>query len=181
MTHDTASAMAARVAAMKPRTDESDMRWHLTMQLTAFGENPLVSFMLANGRDYQTGPKTFAGPRGTPKLCFQNAALLALSNRALTYVEGKIACHGVPLDHAWCVDADGLVVDPTVDNSDGQVTNYFGVPFRTDYLVKAMLKNKVYGLLGWCSKTVEPLLELGLEAGQQALLDAKPGRKKKRA
>jgi hypothetical protein len=179
-----ASAMAARVAALPARTTESDMRWHLMMQAAAFGENPLTDFVLANGRDYAIGPNTFDGPRGTPKECFANAAHLALRDRSLTYVEGKITCHGIPIDHAWCVDANGIVVDPTIDTPKGRISDYFGVPFRTDYLIKAMLANKVYGLLGWFCKTLEPLLELGLEAGQQELLDRKPAkrnRKKKAA
>ena len=43
------------------------------------------------------------------------------------------------------------------------------MPFRTDYLKRALTVNKVYGLLDYfyAGKTAPKLYELGLEAGQQ--------------
>lgn len=134
--------------------------------------NPYFDFMLANGRDYQTGPDTYAGPRGVRHQCFMNATMLATNNPALTYVEGKVVCCGVPLDHAWCVDTDGIVVDPTLRGAKN-ITGYFGVPFKTSYVMRAVMWNKVYGVLDFyfAKKTAPKLFELGLEAGQQWLLD----------
>src|ERR1019366_9509755 len=85
-------------------------------------------------------------------------ALAAIGNPSLTYVEGYITVHGVPIKHAWTVDEDGQVVDSTIDGA-GKVDNYFGVPFSTTYLEKTLVKNKVYGLLDFNSlKTLKPLL-----------------------
>ena len=177
--------MAAREAAAG---GWSDMRRSLEHQRAAFGPHLMTDFMLTYGRDYRVGPNSYAGRRGTPKLCYMNAAHLALDNTAMTYVEGKITVHGVPIDHAWCVDSDGIVVDPTiVPDADGtasrRVNDYFGVPFETAYLRKAMLWNKVYGLLDYFAahKTVPKLVELGLDAGQRWLIDQplKPPRKKR--
>jgi hypothetical protein len=142
----------------------------------------LAPFMLTYGQDYAIGPDTFTGPRGTPKLCFMNAGRLAIDNPALTYVEGQITCCRVPIDHAWCVDASGTVVEPTLrpsieHNTYDHIGNYFGVPFRTDYLRKAIIRNQYWGLLGYeARKTLPSLIELGLEAGQQQLIT---GRKRK--
>ena len=101
-------------------------------------------------------------------------------NKDLTYVEGFVAIHGVPIEHAWCVDANGVVVDPTIENVN-QVVAYYGVPFKTEYLKRAILVNDVYGLLDWyyARKTAAALYRLGLEDGQAWLLD-QPVKKKTR-
>jgi hypothetical protein len=184
--------MGQRVAELKSSAEfeaMSPLRKELEFQKAAFGSRPLNEFMLTYGRDYQIGPATFDGPRGEVHGCYKNACHLAIENEALTYVEGKVATCGIAIDHAWCVDADGVVIDPTLeaaraDETFTRVTGYFGVPFRTDYLRKAIIANGHYGLLDIMSAplTRPQLVELGLEAGQQWLLDQKkPLRRKRRA
>src|SRR4051812_34444488 len=117
----------------------SGMRTTYEAMHRAWPHNKLVEFMLEHGRDYTIGPATFAGPRDEPGRCYMNAALLALRFDHLTYVEGMVAVYGVPISHAWCVDASDVVLDTTLDRSmvDGKfdrISDYFGVPFRTDYL-----------------------------------------------
>ena len=115
-------AMGQRVAKLKARPDYeamSPLRKDLEMQKAAFGSRPMNDFMLEYARDYQIGPDTFAGPRAEPQACYKNATLLAMENEALTYVEGKVATMGIPIDHAWCIDADGVVIDPTWSAQDG--------------------------------------------------------------
>ena len=104
-----------------------------------------AQLLLDNGRPFYINENTFSGRRGTPKECYKNAALAVLDNPKLTYVEGQMAFHGVPIDHAWCVDQQGNVVDPTV--KDGEDTAYFGIPISTEYLKRQLLKQKVYGIL----------------------------------
>jgi hypothetical protein len=186
---DRAMAMAAKMTAFNERADAEGlkgMRRELAMRAVMFGgSNKLTEFMLKYGRDYPVGPNTYAGPRGEMKQCFMNATHLAHENPELTYVEGYVATHGIPIDHAWCVGPDGFVVDPTMaPDADGKldrVSDYFGVAFHTPYLRKATVANKVYGLLGWGSqKTLVPLVEMGLEAGQLWLMDQKKLPRKKR-
>lgn len=183
----TLLAMAERMAAFNARTDVEGMsvlRKHIEMEAVAFGPSIVRDFMLKFGKDFPIGPDTFSGPRGTPKECYRNAAMLAIEDPTLTYVEGKVAAI-IPIDHAWCVDADGVVVDPTLNNDDGRVTGYYGVAFPTPYLKRAIFKNKVFGLLDffYAGKTAPKLYELGLEAGMAWLMDApiKKKRKKKAA
>lgn len=59
--------------------------------------------------------------------CYQNAYRL-MDNRSMTYCEGYAAIKGlgIPIAHAWVVDSDGFVIDPTW--KDG--TEYFGVRFE---------------------------------------------------
>jgi hypothetical protein len=164
------------------------IKTHLESTLTLWPDQPLVRFMLENARNYAIGPQTFSGPRGEAKACFKNATHLALENPSLTYVEGKVGVL-TPVDHAWCITPDGVVVDPTLDKgnkgiTDGtydRITEYYGVPFHTDYLRKAIMKNGNYGLLdGYCARHTLPILiERGLEAGQMWLLRQRGARSKR--
>lgn len=62
----------------------------------------------------------------------------------LVYVEGY-AAGIIPVLHAWCVDSDGKVVDPTWD--DGIGTEYFGVPFNRAFVMTAVVDKGSYGLI----------------------------------
>jgi hypothetical protein len=150
----------------------------LELQIRAFGERPLTRFMLDHGKDYPVGPQTYAGRRERQGQCYMNATLLALASDDLTYVEGQLSVCGISIEHAWCVNADGVVIDPTL-KPDKDVGDYFGVPFLTEYVHKACLKNGVYGLLDirGARKTLPKLIELGLEDGQQWLIGGKRRKK----
>ncbi|MCZ0984152.1 hypothetical protein O1L60_46175 [Streptomyces diastatochromogenes] len=67
-----------------------------------------------------------------PRLCYSNAARYARDHRSegLVYAEGFALPGGVdfPLAHAWCVRADGTVLDPTWADTPGRA--YIGVAFR---------------------------------------------------
>lgn len=71
--------------------------------------------------------------------CFRQARELSmLRPECFTYVEGyaysrKDRCY--PVHHAWCVDQDGNVVDPTW--SQPSVGVFAGVPFRDEVLRKS--------------------------------------------
>jgi DNA topoisomerase I len=116
-----------------------------------------AGFMLAHGQPYYADAKSFAGARGTPHQCYKNAYEAAVDNPKLTYVEGHVSVQGVPLEHAWTVDEHGNVRDPTIRPTKG--LGYFGIPFKTDYLMKATLSNRVYGLMGYQSKSYPQLLK----------------------
>jgi hypothetical protein len=83
---------------------------------------------------------------GALKECFQNAQTLATTYPDLRYAEGW-AFFGTPLPvlHAWCLDARGLVVDPTWACSSREATRrYFGIVIDTDYMLKRIMKTQVH-------------------------------------
>src|ERR1700686_2108635 len=99
----------------------------------------------ASGKPYHFDDKSFAGSHKTMGMCYQEAGHAALGDHRLTYVEGYVSVHGVPIHHAWTVDEEGRVHDPTLKDGAG-VKGYFGVPFKTGYLRETILRTKVWGL-----------------------------------
>jgi len=81
------------------------------------------------------------------KRCFVNAYRLAQENENLTYVEGFAFPDfiDIPIQHAWCVDKQGNVIDNTWKKAG---TAYIGIPFNEHYMMLIMAKTGVYGMLG---------------------------------
>jgi hypothetical protein len=106
-----------------------------------------ADFILKNGRSFESAALPRGVRMGRPRECFRNAATLALRKPDLyVYVEGYavnrwVAMHTVA--HAWCVSSDTFVVDRTWDEG----TEYFGVPFRHDYLRGVLKVRRDYGLI----------------------------------
>lgn len=96
------------------------------------------AFVLAHGRPWPWRPPPADLAWGRPRRCFENAATLAgaLPER-FGYVEGFASGPMLPLavQHAWCVDREGFVVDITWR---GEGAAYFGVPFRRASLGKVL-------------------------------------------
>lgn len=106
----------------------------------------IYDFVHKNGRiyTYHSLPKGIR--KGQMGKCFMNAYHLAESDNRFTYVEGfaLIPNVGVPILHAWCVDADDNAFDVTW--KDGS-TEYFGVPFDLSYVRKIIFSKETYGVI----------------------------------
>jgi hypothetical protein len=85
------------------------------------------------------------GPRGRERECFKNAAELALWDDGLTYVEGYGwgFMPGLAAHHAWCVDEEGQVVDPTWQDAHA----YLGLRITDGDLRRVLLATETYGVL----------------------------------
>lgn len=119
---------------------------------TLNGYHSFAEFLLKHGLRFNVSPDRAGLPAWVkpmvPKECFSNAAKLAIRHPdKLAYVEGY-AAGIIPLSHAWCVDRDGEVVDPTWGHNEVRAgTDYFGVAVSTEFLTKLLLENKYYGLI----------------------------------
>lgn len=103
----------------------------------------IEEFVLKNGQEFRSrnGNKI---KKGKMKECFRNAFHLA-EDFDLIYVEGYATCSGLgfPIFHAWCVDQEGNVYDPTWKNGD----EYFGVPFDFMYVRKTIFRRTKFGVI----------------------------------
>ncbi|MBP2489005.1 hypothetical protein JOH50_004732 [Rhizobium leguminosarum] len=83
-------------------------------------------------------------PAGEKRQCYANcvkAILLASpGHEELFYAEGFATSKPgqfIPMQHAWLVDRQGLVVDPTWENAHEHL--YFGVVFRTSFVLDMLV------------------------------------------
>ena len=140
-------------------------------------------FFIKHGKLYHPRkfPKRCQLWRGKPKECLYNALLFAVMYPELDYVEGY-ALHADtridhPVEHAWCVDAKGNVIDPTWHEKVGR--EYFGVAMDK-WLLAEQHQNKLpFGLMfNW--KLLEDVM-CGKAKGWKKMLakrpDAKPNGK----
>jgi hypothetical protein len=118
-----------------------------------------AELVLDLGQEWNYAPLPSTVERGVKKECFRNALLLAIDNSDLTYVEGW-ATSIIPLEHAWCVDYDGNVVDPTWDDEVDRA--YFGVAIPTTVALSIVTKAGYYGVFGNDFRNDFDLLKNGL-------------------
>lgn len=113
------------------------------------GDRPYSSihdFILQNGSDHK--PQVFdesAFPHSmrTPRNCYQNAWYLA-EMHDLIYVEG-MAFNLIFANHAWCIDKDMNVYDPTWKTPETSL--YYGVAFDDEYVMEVLHMTGVYGII----------------------------------
>ncbi|MFC9433741.1 hypothetical protein [Nocardia sp. NPDC057030] len=81
--------------------------------------------LLQHGRFFTARSRPPQVPKMPDGFCYRNAAHTAESHPelGLVYTEG-FAFHILPVQHAWCVSPDGIVVDPTWEEPG---CAYFGV------------------------------------------------------
>lgn len=104
-------------------------------------------FVVRKGKEYVGRPLPAKFPKMPAKYCFHNAAQLVRRRRNLRYCEGFITNDGMPLTihHAWVLDADDGVVDPTVEAP--ETWEYMGVAFTADEYRAARKGRKTPALL----------------------------------
>lgn len=117
-----------------------------------------------HGLTYAVGPRTFLGPRGRRHGCFQNSAEMAFDNDQLIYVEGYATVIGVPIEHAWVFNKkdSSHVIETTMEKPDFDM-EFYGIPFKTEYVRKTALKTGVWGII---SHTNMDLLKKTTKMGQ---------------
>ena len=136
--------VAAHRAAFKQPAGVETAFWEMLLLFAAY-PGSFAELCLTQGKAWSKADrkKVKAAPPGE---CFRNASELALANPELTYVEGFgcTAQVGMALHHAWVVDPQGKVIDPTWLHG----TSYCGVPVETTALQKIMLDTNTWGVFG---------------------------------
>lgn len=119
------------------------------------------AMVLELGKSYVPARRPKGLRKQKDRECFNNAALLALRDRTLRYVEGwATSSIGIPVLHAWCVTTEGRVVDPTW-RSPEKATGYYGIEFDIEDVIAAISASGFYGLIGSDWRIGFPLLRTG--------------------
>jgi hypothetical protein len=108
-----------------------------------------IQLILDHGREM--GPVGKSGPsRSEPNACFANALLLTANRKAVFYCEGYAvpAKVGLPMHHAWCVDQQGRVLDPTWEENSELSPWYYGLTFTREYALRRLKTQSVRGYVG---------------------------------
>lgn len=129
------------------------LRWMAEVQRARAGPEPAyvnsADFIAQHGQAYR-GRRLPKGYRyRAPKQCFRNAYHLARQHPGrLRYVEGYVLRY-LPVHHAWCVDEDGQVVDPTLRLTAEEAgrTEYLGVTLPLELVDQAILLSERFGVL----------------------------------
>ncbi|VVB53357.1 Uncharacterised protein [uncultured archaeon] len=108
----------------------------------------LEDFVLQNGKSFVPKERPFSVSRLPLGKCFQNAFKVFMKHPEWSYVEGFAistdAMLPIPFQHAWLVDEQGNVIDPTW-NPVG--TEYFGVAFDRQFVMKTAIDRKHFGIM----------------------------------
>jgi len=109
----------------------------------------IEDFLLRHGSFYTPTALPQEVTRGIMKACYHNAFRLAARRKSLRFVEG-VAVGIIPVDHAWCVNARGEVIDPTwEDATSGERAKraYFGVEINLTAVRRAIRDHESYSVL----------------------------------
>lgn len=159
--------LAFQLSDLKPYDQTEDPAWLIGGRARNPFNAETLDKLRTEGKFYtpQVLPKDYK--RGPAQRCYQNAAQLALDDDSLTYVEGfvntgyEIGGQPIATAHAWVVDSEGNVIEPTLATRADQVTParaakgdsvtdiskaaWYGVPIPTDELGKRLLQTKHWG------------------------------------
>lgn len=106
---------------------------------------PMHRFILRNGFVHKAAP--LKGPQMEKKECFKNAAEFVAMKRNVRYAEGFATRPdiGMLIHHAWAIDDDDQVIDPTWDRP--EECFYMGIVLTSGEVWSELRRNDFYGVL----------------------------------
>lgn len=137
------------MSAPEPKTDGdrvllAELQAHADLRSTPPPNYLFASieeFLLRHGTFFTVAP--LPAPLKPMRIggCFENAYRLATRTQAYHYVEG-IAYSVIPVLHAWVIDANGTVIDPTWAH-DMLGESYCGVELSLDHVRESRRKGSL--------------------------------------
>jgi hypothetical protein len=103
----------------------------------------VFDFVVRHGRRFELAPWPALKKRGQMRECYTNATKMVFADSDLRYCEGIAYAGTIPVLHAWVLQPDGKILDPTWP--DGE--EYLGCVFRTKYLAKCIARRGFWGSL----------------------------------
>lgn len=119
--------------------------WSMLGMMASQQDSSLALLCLEHGKVW-SGVDRAPVRAGPAKRCFESATLLALGDTSLTYVEGYGCTRqiGIAIHHAWVVDPQGRVLDPTWKEG----VAYCGLPFKQAALRELTCDSRQWGVFG---------------------------------
>lgn len=122
--------------------------------------------ILEHGKPFLTRvePTPFKGEQGH---CFQNCFEILLAHPELSYCEGFATDNNIllALPHAWLINENLQVIDPTWIDEKSTGSVYFGVVFNKSFVTDIAKKTKHYGILDTDYLNGYQLLREGFQSG----------------
>ena len=90
-------------------------------------------------------PLSTSYPKMAPNSCYENSAKFTWSNcPQFTYVQGFLYIPVIRalVGHAWCVDENNKILDPTLEPRENEI--YFGIRLPLAALANLQLRNETY-------------------------------------
>jgi hypothetical protein len=114
-------------------------------------DNSIYGVVRRHGQFYTPQPLPKKYKMGKIKECYSNAYRLS-QKHGLQYVEGLAFPDfmNIPIEHAWCVDSDGNVIDNTWKIPG---TVYYGIPFEDDFISRVFAETETFGVIKLYSET----------------------------
>jgi hypothetical protein len=128
---------------------EADLPWDPAHPLGHdFPTDLVAGYLERHGQEWTAQPLPEFYDRGEAHECYRNATHLVMEDRSLRYCEGYVhrADSAFHFLHGWAVDADGNVIDPTLDDS--EECSYWGVAYATDEYLAYIVRTGHFGVLG---------------------------------
>lgn len=156
------AAEAARQTALAASQTSPLARPAIVLGLNRHGAET-ERYVAAYGQEFTAQTLPSDVERGEPKECYRNASLLVMQRPDLTYAEGFASPANLPgltFMHAWAVDSNGNVIDPTWDNPEH--STYFGVKYDRSAYLKYLYTAKIYGVMGSTHNNARKAIETGV-------------------
>jgi hypothetical protein len=130
--------------------------WALVRELNKAAQHMAVTpmeWVLQHGKPFakrHTLPKRQTRPNS--RECYHNAwKRCRMTGHMLRYCEGYVALDScpIPVMHGWCLNPDGEVEDPSVDNA--RPAAYYGVVYQPEFAFETwtdLILNNAIGILG---------------------------------
>lgn len=130
-----------------------------------------AQFVLKHGKRYEAQPLPKEFSRMPYHDCFKTAANLAGVGRG-TYVTGIGIWNYNPMPHAWIIDSNERVIDPTWD--DPEKNEYYGIVIPTDMLREELHRCKRWELLRIDGRNNTDFMERWEKAKSPASISSHP-------
>jgi len=102
------------------------------LEITGEQQKDYRTWLLENSRDYTNLNKDLSikySKNAKLKGCYSNCFKIVMRNRKLKFIDGTTLALGMAIDHAFLINEDNEIIDPTLALDTGDGRDRFGVEY----------------------------------------------------